>query len=82
MSPRSVAAGFDPAHAMAVAHDYVLRAGVAPGDVVIAMRTDPTGRPEIVVTVTERPRTIFLALTGAESMTVHATGSAIALYST
>ena len=58
------------------------RAGVADGDVVIAMRTDAAGRPEIVVTITERPRTIFLALTGAESMTVRATGAAIALYST
>jgi len=82
MSPRSVAAGFDPERAIAVAHDYVLRAGVAAGDVIIVMRTDAAGRPEIVVTITERPRTIFLALTGAESMTVRATGAAIALYST
>jgi hypothetical protein len=50
------------------------------GDVDVDVRDRADGRPEIVVTITERPAAIVLGLAGVESLTVHATGSAIAVY--
>jgi hypothetical protein len=46
----------------------------------VEIRNRADGRPEIVVTITERPTAIVLGLAGVESLTVHATGSAIAVY--
>jgi Flp pilus assembly protein TadG len=49
-------------------------------DAAVEIRNRADGRPEIVVTITERPTAIVLGLAGVESLTVHATGSAIAVY--
>ncbi|TPW13261.1 MAG: hypothetical protein FD127_2138 [Acidimicrobiaceae bacterium] len=47
----------------------------------VAIRTDQAGRPEVVVTVTEHPTTVFLVLGGRSDMTVRATGAATFVYS-
>lgn len=73
-------AGLDRRAAMAAALDHTRRAGVAPGDAEASFTTDAAGRPELVVTVTARRRTVMLVLAGTEVLTVRATGSAIALY--
>jgi hypothetical protein len=57
-----------------------VRSGIADRDVAVEIRDRSDGRPEIVVTITERPTAIVLGLAGVESLTVHATGSAIAVY--
>lgn len=66
--------------AVAAALDHTRRAGVATGDATATFGTDGAGRPELVVSVTARRRSVFLVLAGTEVMTVRATGSAIALY--
>ena len=73
-------AGIDPRAAVAAALDHSRRAGVAVGDATATFGTDGAGRPELVVTITARRRSVFLLLAGADVMTVRATGSAIALY--
>lgn len=77
---QSLTIGFDPTDAVEVARSYALRSGVAERDIAVEVRERPDGRPEIVVTITERPAAVVLGLAGVESLTVHATGSAIAVY--
>ncbi|MCB1002333.1 MAG: hypothetical protein KDB40_23775 [Acidimicrobiales bacterium] len=78
----SLTAGFDADRATELAVDHAVRSGVAPGDVEVAVRTGPTGEPEVVVTITERRTTVFVALGGADVLTVRATGAATFLYDT
>jgi hypothetical protein len=73
-------AGLERRAATAAALDHARRAGVAPGDAVASFTTDAAGRPELVVTVTARRRTVMLVLAGTEVLTVRATGSAVSLY--
>jgi Flp pilus assembly protein TadG len=82
VAEQSPAVGFDPDTAIAVALDHAERSGVAAADVDVDVRTGPTGRPEVVVTITERRTTVFLALGGAEVLTVRASGAATFLYDT
>ena len=77
---QSLTTGFDPDTAMEVARSYAVRSGIAERDVVVAVRDRADGHPEIVVTITERPAAVVLGLAGVESLTVHATGTAIAVY--
>lgn len=77
---QSLTIGFDPDTAMEVARSYAVRSGIAERDVVVAVRDRADGHPEIVVTITERPVAVVLGLAGVESLTVHATGTAIAVY--
>jgi len=82
VAQQSLASGFDADTAIAVALDHAARAGVAAVDVDVAVRTGPTGEPEVVVTITERRTTVFLALGGAEVLTVRASGAATFVYDT
>ena len=82
VAEQSLAAGFDADTAVAVALDHAQRAGVAAADVDVGVRTGPTGAPEVVVTITERRSTVFLALGGADELTVRASGAATFLYDT
>ena len=77
---QSLTTSFDSHAAMEVARSYAVRSGIADRDVAVEIRNRADGRPEIVVTITERPAAIVLGLAGVESLTVHATGSAIAVY--
>jgi len=61
--------------------EFAGRAGVSADDITVAV-IDGADGPTVVVTVTERTMTVFLALGGASTMTVHATGSARFIYST
>lgn len=78
----SLTDGFDPDRAVELAVDHAVRSGVAPGDVEVTVRTGPTGQPEVVVTIVERRTAVFLALGGADELTVRATGAATFLYET
>ncbi len=78
----SLTTGFDPARAAELAVDHAVRSGVDPADVQVTVRTGPTGEPEVVVTITERRTAVFVALTGADQLTVRATGAATFLYDT
>lgn len=78
----SLTNGFDPARAAELAIDHAVRSGVDPADVQVTVRTGPTGEPEVVVTITERRTAVFVALTGADQLTVRATGAATFLYDT
>lgn len=60
--------------------EFAVRAGVAPTDVAVTVQ-HPAEGATVVVTITERTTAVFLALGGASSMTVHATGSARFIYS-
>jgi Flp pilus assembly protein TadG len=80
VASQSLSAGFDPDAAAATARSHARRAGVAAADIAVFVRYDPD--PEVVVTITEHRSAVFLILGGAEDMTVHATGSAIFVYST
>jgi len=73
----------DPDHATlrARAIEFATRAGVPPDDVDVRVLDDADG-PSVEVTVTERTMTVFLAIGGASTMTVEATGSARFVYST
>ncbi len=82
VAEQSLTRGFDPDTATALALDHAVRSGVDPGDVAIAIRTGPTGEPEVVVTITERRRAVFLALGGADVLTVRASGAATFVYAT
>lgn len=82
VSRSSLTAGFDPDRAVELAVDHAVRSGVDPADVDVTVRTGPTGEPEVVVTVVERRTTVFLALGGAEQLTVRASGAATFLYDT
>ncbi len=53
-----------------------MRAGVAVADVEVVVGTD-----SVTVTVTERRRTVFLVLGGQSTLTVNASGTALAVYS-
>lgn len=78
----SLTTGFDPTRATELAIDHAVRSGVDPADVQVTVRTGPTGEPEVVVTITERRTAVFVALTGADQLTVRATGAATFLYDT
>jgi Flp pilus assembly protein TadG len=79
VASQSRSAGFDPEAASRTARSHAERAGVDPADVDVVVRYEPD--PEVVVTITEHRNTVFLILGGADEMTVHATGSAIFVYS-
>jgi Flp pilus assembly protein TadG len=79
VASQSLSIGFDADTAAAVARSHAVRSGVAAGDVDVQIRYVP--EPEVVVTITERPTTVFLALAGNEHMTVRATGAATFVYS-
>lgn len=81
VADQSLTGGFDENLAVAVARSHAQRSGVDAGDVTVAIRTDQAGRPEVVVTVTEHPTTVFLVLGGRADMTVRATGAATFVYS-
>lgn len=76
----SLTEGFDERRAVDLAVDHAVRSGVAPGDVEVQVRPGPGGAPEVVVTITARRTAVFLALGGADELTVRATGAAIAVY--
>jgi Flp pilus assembly protein TadG len=80
VASQSLTAGFDADAAAGIARSHAERAGVDPSDVDVFVRYRP--EPEVVVTITEHRSTVFLILGGSEDMTVHATGSAIFVYST
>jgi Flp pilus assembly protein TadG len=80
MTPRNLAAGFDPNRAVTVARTFAIGTGLDARDVEARVRYRSDGRPEVVVTITERRAAVFLALTGIDSLTVEASGSAIAVY--
>ena len=61
--------------------EFAGRAGVPSSDVTVSV-LDAGDGPTVVVTITERASTVFLALGGSSSMTVHATGTARFVYST
>ncbi len=82
VAEQSLTQGFDPDVARAVALDHAVRSGVDAGDVVVAIRTGPTGEAEVVVTITERRRAVFLALGGADELSVRASGAATVVYAT
>lgn len=82
VAEQSLTQGFDPDTARALAVDHAVRSGVDAADVSVAIRTGPTGEPEVVVTITERRRAIFAALGGADVLTVRASGAATFVYST
>lgn len=73
--------GLDPQAAVAAARSHAERSGVGPSDLSVTVGRDAAGRPEVVVTITARRRTVMLVLAGAEVLTVRATGSAVPLYS-
>lgn len=77
----SLSAGWSPVTASEAARSFAERAGVERSDVEVVARTRPDGRPEIVVTITERRTAVIVALGGVDTLTVRATGSAIAAYS-
>ena len=79
---QSLTVGFDPDTATARAIDHATRSGIDPSDVAVAIRTGPTGEPEVVVTVTERRTAVFLALGGTDVLTVRASGAATFIYDT
>jgi Flp pilus assembly protein TadG len=76
---QSLSVGFDPDRAVELARTHAERAGVDPRDIAVDVRRDP--EPQVVVTITEHRRTVFLVLGGAREMTVHATGAATFVYS-
>jgi Flp pilus assembly protein TadG len=80
VASQSLSTGFDADAASATARSHAQRAGVDPSDVDVSIRYRP--EPEVVVTITERRSTVFLILGGNEDMTVHASGSAMFVYST
>ena len=82
IADQSLTRGFDPDRAIEVAHSYATRAGVDVADVDILVRTSVTGHSEIVVTITERRRAVFVALGGVDTFTVRATGAATFVYGT
>ncbi len=73
---QSLRRGFDEAEAVYVARSYAERSGVPAADVDVRVRSGEDGRPEVVVTITERRRTVFLALGALEEMAVTARGAA------
>jgi Flp pilus assembly protein TadG len=79
VASQSLAVGFDADAAAAVARSVALRSGVEGADVDVRF-VDGT-RPQLIVTITEHPGTVFLVLGGADEMTVRASGSAIFVYS-
>ena len=82
IADQSLAGSFDAELARDVALSDVQRSGVQPADVSVDIRIDPSGQPEVVVTVTERRLAVFLALGGASEITVRASGAATFVYST
>lgn len=82
VAEQSLTQGFDPDVALSVALDHAVRSGVDAADVVVAIRTGPTGEAEVVVTITERRRAVFLALGGADEFSVRASGAATVVYAT
>ncbi len=82
VAEQSLTRGFDPDMARSVALDHAVRSGVDAGDVLVTIRTGPTGEAEVVVTITERRRAVFLALGGADEFSVRASGAATVVYAT
>jgi Flp pilus assembly protein TadG len=80
VAAQSLTDGFDPDAAIDVARSYATRAGIDGADIDIIIRDGVTGLPEIVVTITERRQAVFVALGGAESLIVRATGAATFVY--
>lgn len=78
---QSLRTGFDPETAAHTARSFATRSGVPADEVDVTFRTGPTGAPEIVVTITEHRRTVFLVLGGRDDLTVRATGAATFVYS-
>lgn len=76
---QSLSSGFDPDAAADRARSHAQRSGIDPADVQVAIRYDP--QPQVIVTITEHPSTVFLILGGADDMTVRATGAATFVYS-
>lgn len=81
ISRHSLSTGWNPVTAGAMARSFAARSGVDHADIEVVARTRSDGRPEIVVTITERRAAVFAALGGVETLTVRASGSAIAAYS-
>lgn len=79
ISTQSLTGGFDAGAAAATARSLAERSGVAAGDIDVQVLYVP--QPQVVVTITEHPSTVFPSLGGTDSMTVRATGSAIYVYS-
>jgi Flp pilus assembly protein TadG len=82
VADQSPTGGFDESVAADVARSYAQRSGIDADDVIVTVRTDAAGHPEVVVTITERRSTVFLALGGRSDLTVRATGAATFVYST
>jgi Flp pilus assembly protein TadG len=76
---QSLTEGFDPSAATARARSHAERSGIDPTDIQVSIQYDPD--PQVIVTVTEHPSTVFLVLGGADDMTVRATGAARFVYS-
>ncbi len=62
--------------------DFAVRSGVAAGSVEVVVDLDDPAHPVVEVTITAHVRAVFLALAGADDLTVRATGSARFVYST
>jgi Flp pilus assembly protein TadG len=82
VGPASLAAGFDPARARALALDHAVRSGVAADRVDVRVERTADGRPRVIVTIDGHLDTVFLVLGGAERLHVRASGAAIAVYDT
>ncbi len=82
VSSQSPLTELDGAGAVADATSFAIRSGVEPSDIAVTVRYTADGTAEVVVTITERPSAVFLALGGITTMSVHATGIARFLYST
>ena len=81
ITDQSLLGPFDPSRARAAAIGAAAGAGVAADDVSVEVRTDRYGRPEVMVTVTERRRSVFLVLVAVPRMTVTASGAATMAWS-
>lgn len=75
---QSLTAGFDPTAATARARSHAERSGIDAADIQVTIHYDPD--PQVIVTITEHPSTVFLMLGGADDMTVRATGAAKFVY--
>lgn len=81
VSSQSPLTQLDVADAVANATSFAIRSGVGPTDIAVTVRYSADGTAEVVVTITERPTAVFLALGGITTMSVHATGIARFVYS-
>ncbi len=81
VSSQSPLTELDDAHAVGDATSFATRSGIEPTDIAVMVRHTADGTAEVVVTITEHPTAVFLALGGITTMSVHATGIARFLYS-